>query len=209
VKAVGGPTYLAASHTTEGDTMKITMKSTIAASAGILALCGAGAAGATITGTPVSNGVISACWTTAPQHGSTLHRVVLINSGNQCPATMTKLTWNQKGQTGVTGPTGPAGPAGPAGAAGPQGPAGMITVGPGGLDVIEITASGFGTARADCPPDHPWVVGGGGAATGGGALSDSTPEPTLSNPTGWAVGVYYAPGAGQSSAVSAFALCAK
>ena len=204
--------------------MKITMKLTVAASAGLLALCGAGVAGAAIAGTPVSNGVISACWTTAPQHGRTLHRVVLINSGDRCPATMTKLTWNQKGRTGATGSAGPAGATGPAGSAGsagaagaagpqgpagPAGPAGVTTAGPGGLDVTEVTASGFGTARADCPPDHPWVVGGGGAATDGGALGDSTPEPTLSNPTGWAVGVYYFPGSGQGSAVSAFALCAK
>jgi hypothetical protein len=204
--------------------MKVTMKITVAASAGLLALCGAGAAGAAIAGTPVTNGVISACWTTAPQHGRTLHRLVLINSGDRCPAAMTKLTWNQQGQAGATGPTGPAGatgpqgpagPAGPAGATGqpgptgPAGPAAVTTAGPGGLDVTEVTADGFGTARANCPADHPWVVGGGGVATAGGALADSTPEPTLSNPTGWAVGVYYFPGSGQGSAVSAFALCAK
>jgi hypothetical protein len=204
--------------------MKITMKITVAASAGLLAIGGTAVAEAAITGTPISNGVISSCWKTEPQHGRTLHSFVLINSDDQCPATMTKLTWNQKGQTGTTGPAGPAGPAGtagppgpagpagPTGATGPQGPTGataVTTAGPGGLDVTEVTASGFGTARADCPADHPWVVGGGGAATGGGALGDSTPEPTLSNPTGWAVGVSYSPGAGQSSAVSAFALCAK
>jgi hypothetical protein len=182
-----------------------------------------------------SSGVIHGCVSDREVRGTRV--LLVHDTTSNCPRGTAELDWNQRGAagpagpkgdtgaTGATGATGPAGPKGDTGAtgatgpagstgtagqqgpAGPTGPTGVATAGPGGLDVTEVTASGFGTARANCPPDHPWVVGGGGAATGGGALSDSTPEPTLSNPTGWAVGAYFAPG--QNSAVSAFALCAK
>lgn len=179
---------------------------------------GGGTAYAAVSSSMVgSSGVIHGCISSHEIRGT---RTLLVHdTTSRCPRGTTELDWNQRGVTGpvgpkgdtgaagATGPAGPAGATGPQGPAGPAGPPGVTAAGPDGLDITEVTASGFGTARADCPPDHPWVVGGGGAATGGGALSDSTPEPTLSNPTGWAVGAYYAPG--QNSAVSAFALCAK
>ena len=87
------------------------------------------------------------------------------------PATGTSLT----GPTGPQGPQGPKGDTGPAGATGPQGPPGPATAGPTGLAVITVTGAGSGQAIAPCPPDHPYVLGGGGQAANGGSLTASMP----------------------------------
>ena len=154
------------------DTMRNVTKISAAAGAGLLALTGAGAAGAVITAsTPVSStGVVSACWSTAPRHGTTLHSFVLIDSGDVCPAKMTELNFNKsgpKGPAGSAGATGPAGATGATGSAGPPGPAGVTTAGPGGLDVTTAAEDGSPTAEAVCPASEPYVLGGGGYASNG------------------------------------------
>jgi Collagen triple helix repeat (20 copies) len=131
------------------------------------------------------------------------------------PATGTSLTGPQgpqgpqglKGDTGAIGPPGPAGPQGPQG---PQGPPGPSTAGPAGLDVTIVSTplgppSSAGVT-AFCPPDHPFVLGGGGQAQGG-AISFSVPlfpeQVNPGQPDGWQVVGIGAMG------VSAYAICAK
>ena len=115
-----------------------------------------------------------------------------------------------KGDTGATGPAGPAGPAGPKGDTGATGPAGPSTAGPGGLDVVRVVADGTGTATAQCPPDHPYAISGGGSGDTshniGGAMLSSEPVFSTSTmePIAWTV-----VGIAQNSPVEAIAECAK
>jgi hypothetical protein len=71
--------------------------------AGVVAvLLGVGAAaGAAIANTsPVSGGVINACYkTAAASNGS--HSLKLENTGTACPSGFTNVTWNKQGQSGV------------------------------------------------------------------------------------------------------------
>ena len=71
--------------------------------AGVVAvLLGVGAAaGAAIANTsPVSGGVINACYkTAAASNGS--HSLKLENTGTACPNGFTNVTWNKQGQSGV------------------------------------------------------------------------------------------------------------
>jgi hypothetical protein len=126
------------------------------------------AAGAAITGGPVSSGVVSACYKTASSGGA--HAVQLEDTGHACPSGYTHLTWNQKGQTGATGATGASGPRGPqgatgatgprgaTGATGPQGPAGAtsayVDYGPGGT----ISNANYTTVGQLTLPAGNWVV---------------------------------------------------
>jgi hypothetical protein len=136
-----------------------------------------------------------------------------------------------KGDTGATGATGPAGAAGaagavgpagpkgdtgatgaigPAGATGPAGPAGTSTAGPSGLDVITVVAtSTTGTTTAECPPSHPFAIGGGGTAyTDADAVAPLSATMPVGTPaSGWMA--VSAVGAPPDDNVSAYAECAK
>jgi hypothetical protein len=76
-------------------------------SAAALLLGIGGAAGAAITASPVSGGVIYGCYTTKVAGGS--HALVLQDKGTSCPSGDTAIKWNQKGPTGPAGPQGPPG----------------------------------------------------------------------------------------------------
>src|SRR6516164_8269734 len=79
-------------------------------------------------------GAVHGCYSTRAVNGS--HVFVLQDTGTNCPAGTTPISWNQQGPagangsqgpagpTGATGPQGPAGPQGPQGSAGAQGPQG-------------------------------------------------------------------------------------
>jgi hypothetical protein len=70
---------------------------------------------------------------------------------------------------------------------------------------MTVTGGGSGQAIAPCPPDHPFVLGGGGQAANGASLTASMPlvpggpEPPGGN--GWMVQA--------NGQVTAFAICAK
>lgn len=82
---------------------------------------------------------------------------------------------------------GPAGPPGATGPAGPQGPLGPATAGPAGLDVVIAQQDGTGLAVAFCPPDHPYVIGGGfNDVAGNPNIIQSFP--TAGPPGSWTVG---------------------
>jgi Collagen triple helix repeat (20 copies) len=186
---------------------------------------GSGAYAAT-TGVVDSNGVIHGCYTTAAINGS--HVLVVQDTTTQCPKGTTALNWNQTGPAGAQGATGATGPAGLAGAkgdpgapgatgpAGATGPPGPSTAGPTGLDVQFESATGTGSASVSCPTDHPYVVGGGGDDTNGGALTTSQPfavgygggvgggGATFTTMQGWQVAV-----ANGADAVNVDALCSK
>jgi hypothetical protein len=91
----------------------------------------------------------------------------------------------------------------------PPPPPEPVTAGPSGLDVIRVgkdVTDGNTAAEVLCPPDHPYVIGGGGQAeTGNGSpdpLFSSLPQP--SDP-GWEVQASIAP----TSLLSVYAICAK
>jgi hypothetical protein len=81
-----------------------------------------------------------------------------------------------------------------------------ITAGPGGLDEQVITfGNGSPNATAECPLDHPWVIGGG--YLGSGIITDTprTPQPPFTSTLdtgGWVV-------QGTSGPVAAIAICAQ
>jgi hypothetical protein len=77
----------------------------IALSATVLAGVGTAAAAAVIRNTtPVSGGVVNACYkTTAASNGS--HSVLLENAGHACPSGYTDVTWNRTGPSGVVSMT--------------------------------------------------------------------------------------------------------
>src|SRR5258708_37139638 len=83
----------------------------ITASAGLALVLAGTAAGAAIASSPVSSGVVHACYTTRASHGS--HAGVLQNAGTSRPAGTTAVTWNQQGGTSARGATGSTRPAVP------------------------------------------------------------------------------------------------
>jgi hypothetical protein len=122
----------------------------ILAIAGIsaLLLVAGGAAGAAITASPVSNGVIYGCYAKSTVHGA--HSLILQNKGTSCPPGDTAITWNQQGPAGPAGPQGPDGSAGATGATGPQGPQGPA--GPTGSQGPDGSAGATGPAGPQGPP---------------------------------------------------------
>jgi hypothetical protein len=76
----------------------------IALSATVLAGVGTAAAAVIHDTTPVSGGVVNACYKTkAATNGS--HAVVLENTGHACASGYTDLTWNQTGPSGIVSMT--------------------------------------------------------------------------------------------------------
>jgi hypothetical protein len=76
----------------------------IALSATVLAGVGTAAAAVIHDTTPVSGGVVNACYKTkAAKNGS--HAVVLENTGHACASGYTDLTWNQAGPSGIVSMT--------------------------------------------------------------------------------------------------------
>jgi hypothetical protein len=136
----------------------------ISAGAGFVLLAGGAAAGAAIAGPVDASGVIHACYDSAGR------LKVIDASAPSCPKKSTSLNWNQTGPQGPAGAQGSQGPAGAQGAQGLQGLTGPSTAGTAGLDVQVITAEGGGTpgeiasAKAICPADHPYILGGSGSA---------------------------------------------
>jgi hypothetical protein len=179
-------------------------KIVLTGAAALALLAGGTAAGAAIVGGPIDgSGVIHGCYYPSNVHGSS--RVVLQDTTTSCPAGSTPISWNQ---------TGPQGPQGATGAVGPQGPAGVDTAGPSGLDVVQVSnftnvdSQGFGQEIADCPADHPYVVGGGGLWTD----LPSSPGPAISQtfpfgPGGWAVEGFN--NTAGLNVLEAWAICAK
>lgn len=108
-----------------------------------------GAAGAAITASPVSGGVIYGCYATRSIRGS--HTLVLQDKGTSCGRGDTAIQWNQEGPAGPAGPAGPPGSTGPSGATGPQGP-------PGTGATVRPLASG----DANCPNGGAAVTDGSG-----------------------------------------------
>ena|SRR5258708_3578137 len=178
----------------------------ITASAGLALVLAGTAAGAAIASSPVSSGVVHACYTTRASHGS--HAVVLQNAGTSCPAGTTAVTWIQQGRTGARGATGSTGPAGPS------------TAGPAGLDTIQVTsgiryANTFVYGIAVCPADHPYVLGGGSHSTGEvqGSYSPMLASyPLPPNPNGqeaWYASDGFMPNGNPPSDFTIYAICAK
>jgi len=150
---------------------------------------GGAAVGAVAASGPVDGaGVIHGCWTTAAVNGT--HTFVLRNASARCPKNTTAISWNQTGPKGATGATGPQGPTGPS------------TAGPTGLDVTSMQSSGTAQATADCPPDHPYAIGGEGYTLDPGVAVAAGPNDT--KPTGW-----YAVASSPTSVVYVYAVCAK
>jgi hypothetical protein len=183
----------------------------IAVGAGLVVIVGATTAyAAEKPSAVVSNGVIQGCVSTWSIDGA--HRLLLHDTNSTCPRGTTDLNWNQRGPSGPKGPAGAAGPpgatgpAGPQGAAGPEGaagPAGPSTLGPAGLDVIEVqtAVNGVGSALAQCPADHPYAISGGGEVYNPPVNFVGTPAPMAASypdfseirgrPTGWYVIAVY------------------
>ena len=129
------------------------------------------------------------------------------------------------GPQGAAGPPGATGPAGPQGDAGPAGAAGPSTLGPTGLDVIEIqtAVNGVGSALAQCPEDHPYAISGGGYVYNPPVNFVGTPAPMAASypdfseirgrPTGWYVIAVYTKAhpspTGEVAGVIAYAECVK
>jgi hypothetical protein len=92
----------------------------LAAGLAIVLVAGGGTAlAASASSSPLSGGVITACYTNAEINGS--HVIVLQNAGTTCPNGTTALQWSQ------TGPAGPIGATGSQGTQGAAGPADTIT----------------------------------------------------------------------------------
>ena len=73
---------------------------------------------------------------------------------------------------------------------------------------MTVIGAGNGQASVPCPPDHPFVLGGGGQAGNGGSLTASMPLPPAAGPEsgqpyGWQVQ------ANGAFPVQVFAICAK
>ena len=158
----------------------------IAGAAGALLL--GGAATAAFASIPDSSGVIHACYQSPPPTGGANLQVIDSDNGGKCSGGHVEITWNQ---------TGPQGPIGPQGAPGPAGPS---TAGPGGLSVEYVSSDSVvectqkmddrgtygcpnpppGTpinwaSQVGCPPDHPYVLGGGGYDAEGAQLGIDSP----------------------------------
>jgi len=171
------------------------------------------AAGASIASIPDGNGVIHACY--KPQANGSITPLTVFDSAKaSCPSNQKELDWNQTGPQGPAGVTGATGPQGPAGATGPQGSAGATgpagapgpsTAGPGGLDVTIVSESivGDGGGTVICPPDHPFVLGGGLNGSGpGDSYPDETGEESSSSPGGWTT-------TGGGTFATVYAICAQ
>jgi len=119
---------------------------------------------------PDPYGVIHGCYSANSANGTNGTVLNIINSAQaSCSKGQSAISWNQTGPAGPPGPQGAPGAAGAAGAPGAPGAAGApgpSTAGPVGLDVIIIYKVGVAPnqqiAKAICPPDHPYLVGGGG-----------------------------------------------
>jgi hypothetical protein len=166
--------------------------------AGLLAVAGLGA-GVAYASIPAPDGTINGCYK------NSTGMLITIDSSASCPSGYTALNWSQ---------TGPQGPAGATGATGPQGPAGPSTGGSSGLDLTYVTATGapYYSVTVSCPTDHPYLYGGGGYVDGGSALpgypgnlgSPASPG-SESGTQSWTV----PDPSGQSSPVTAYAICGK
>lgn len=188
----------------------------IAAGISGVLLVGASTAYAAVSSSGVdSSGTIHGCYN---RYNGDLR---VINSTDTCRRYELAVNWNKIGRAGPAGAVGPAGPAGPTGATGPAGPS---TLGPAGLDVIEVQVStdGIGSATAQCPASHPYVISGGGSVFNPpvgfvatpAAMAASFPVSAAANdPTGWAVIAVNTKAepspTGQISGVSAYADCVK
>jgi hypothetical protein len=92
--------------------------------AAVVALVAGGTAAAAAVAGPIdSSGVIHGCY--YPATTSASHKVVLQDTGTNCPSGTTAIKWNQTGPVGPQGPAGPPGPQGPKGDTGAQGPPGI------------------------------------------------------------------------------------
>jgi hypothetical protein len=98
------------------------LRTILIATGAAIALIGTGTAYAAIAGPIDGSGVIHGCYYPANAGGS--YKVVLQNTGTNCPSGTTAIKWNQTGPAGPAGPAGPVGPQGPQGNTGPQGPPG-------------------------------------------------------------------------------------
>ena len=97
--------------------------------------------------------------------------------------------------------------------AAPKPPPPVVTAGPAGLDMIEVTAftaaGGTGEATVLCPASHPYVTGGGGQACSFASyLIISRPVAGGAPPQGWEAAVSPSPD-GTYGNVTASALCSK
>jgi hypothetical protein len=112
-----------------------------------------------------------------PGTGATVSPITASPGNVNCPDGGASIT-DGNGNTGYacTGATGPAGATGPQGLQGLTGPS---TAGTAGLDVTVVQANGntseSQSVTAQCPADHPYILGGGGfgfdPATGGGDVA--------------------------------------
>ena len=142
-----------------------------------------GVAGAAITASPVSGGVIYGCYAKSTVNGA--HSLILQNKGTSCPEGDTAISWTERGAAGPAGMAGPVGPQGPAGSAGqagptgPQGPAGSAGAagatgpqGPPGTADLDtgVVVIGYGPGQAACSVSN---VTGPDAATLSAASSGS------------------------------------
>jgi len=105
------------------------LRTIVIATGATIALIGTGTAYAAVAGPIDSSGVIHGCYYPATTGGS--YKVVLQNTGTNCPSGTTAIKWNQTGPAGPPGPQGLTGPPGPqglkgdTGAQGPPGPSGV------------------------------------------------------------------------------------
>ena len=166
--------------------------------AAVLTIGGGVAAYASI---PDSGGVIHGCY----NHDGLLS-VIDTSQTATCPHGYSALTWDQTGPAGPQGQPGPQGPIGPQGPAGQAGSAGPSTAGPAGLDIIKVSAGGTGNVFADCPPDHPYLTGGGGLTLFGGPLSASF---GVDGTAGAGSGAWQVSAVNAGDLVDAVAYCAK
>jgi hypothetical protein len=171
------------------------MHKIIIAIASSLALTGA-TAGVTLAATSSSPSFVLACYANKKPH------VMIHRTGPRCPSGYTSIIWSVQGPRGAKGPRGDVGPAGPS------------TAGPSGLDVImeeaQISDGAYGVA-VDCPPDHPYVIGGGYAPTGNPAspLEAVADQPVTTNPPTEYWSVTMNGPTTSSNGVTVYALCAK
>ena len=146
----------------------------------IIAAAGLIATGAAITfAATSSSSLIQACVNNKTH-------VLSLQTGRGCPTGTTGISWNRRG------------------------PAGPSTAGPTGLDVRWISArktstGGTGSANAQCPASHPYLVGGGVGSTG--IVQQSGPSGFMSGHPGW--GVTVKASKPSNADVYAFAACAK
>jgi hypothetical protein len=99
------------------------LRTIVIATGATIALIGTGTAYAAVAGPIDSSGVIHGCYYPATTSGS--HKVVMQNTGTNCPSGTTAIKWNQTGPAGPAGPPGPQGPKGDTGPQGPEGPPGQ------------------------------------------------------------------------------------